>query len=152
MIVDAVSVVPEVFGPYMDASILGRARRAGGVAGIGVSAHGEGPGCAGGVRGGGDKAEQKSGGGKRGKAPSCPADARGAVHAASIAGAPPGVHEKPSGGRMPVKAGPWGDETPGRPRGHVPHRDRLPADGQKDAWASPQSLLVFTEQGGNYVQ
>ena len=29
MIVDAVSVVPEVFGPYMDASILGRARRAG---------------------------------------------------------------------------------------------------------------------------
>ncbi len=29
MLVDAVSVIPEVFGPYMDASILGRAQHAG---------------------------------------------------------------------------------------------------------------------------
>lgn len=29
MIVDAVSVIPEVFGPYVDASILGRAQKAG---------------------------------------------------------------------------------------------------------------------------
>lgn len=120
----------------------------GGVVGSGRSAHGEGPGCPG---CGGGKAEQESGG-KNGEMSCGPEDTRGAVHAASIAGASPGVHEKPPGKNLAV----WNASASGPPgpsRRASGFRDRAAgAGGQKDAWASPQSLLVFTEQGGNYVQ
>ncbi len=128
--------------------------RPGGSAGVGGAAHGEDLGRPRRAGGDSDKAEQEPGGGENGIASFRPANTRGTVHAASIAGPSLGVYEKPPGETPPPgvcrvpkfrRLAPRGGGIPGPP-------GRADAGGQKDAWASPQSLLVFTEQGGSYVQ
>lgn len=79
------------------------APRPGGSVGVGGAAHGEGSGRPRRAGGDSDKAEQESGG-ENGMASFRPTNMRGTVHAASIAGPPPGVYEKPPGETPPPGA------------------------------------------------